>query len=266
MTLTLLQISDLHLFPEPGQGAGWCDACKDLDTTRTLKAVLTAIRRQQQPFDLCVVTGDIAQQAAGETYRHFARLMADLPAPVYGLPGNHDDARLMAEVFPLGHVSAPGHAVHGDWLLVFLDSSLPDEEPSGRLSERELERLASLLARHSGRHAMVFVHHHPIDVGSAWLDEIGLRNRDALFDALWGRDNVRAIVFGHVHQEVDRRVDGIRVLGAPSTCIQFEPGRRTFGFGTLPPAWRWLTLHPNGDIETTVRYLDRLVDGEGDLA
>lgn len=257
--LKVLQLSDLHLFPREGDGAGWCDAHEDLDTARTLSTVLSEIQRRGVDYDLCVVTGDIAQQASEETYRRFARLMDGVSTPIYCLPGNHDDVRIMRGVMPMGRVSAPGFAMRDGWLLAFLDSSLPDEEPSGRLSASELKRLADLLEQHPRHQVMLFVHHQPIDVGSAWLDKIGLLNREALFDAIRGRDTVRAIVFGHVHQAFDRLENGVRLLGTPSTCIQFEPGRETFGYGAPTPAWRELTLHPNGAIETSVGWATGIV-------
>jgi Icc protein len=39
----------------------------------------------------------------------------------------------------------------------------------GRLTAAELERLDAELAR-SARHSMVCLHHHPVPMGSRWLD------------------------------------------------------------------------------------------------
>src|SRR3546814_9659808 len=84
------------------------------------------------------------------------------------------------------------------------------------------------------------------------MEPIGLRNPDALFAVLDRFPQVRAVLWGHVHQEVDQVRDGVRLLASPSTCIQFEPGSEDFAVGTQAPGYRWLRLLPDGGLETGV--------------
>lgn len=259
--IKLVQLTDLHLFEQPGAGVGWCDACRDLDTDETLQAVLSSIQAKPHVDAALVVTGDISQQATTATYRRFIQFFEPLCRPVFCLPGNHDDAQILKETVVASVASAfqvGGHVVVGRWLWVFLDSSQADEEPAGLIGKEELLRLTKVLSDHPRHHAMIFVHHHPVDIGSAWLDEIGIHNRAELFELVAEFNQLKAIVFGHVHQEFDAMHGGIRMLGTPSTCVQFKPKQTAFAYDDLPPAYRWLNFHEDGEFDTGVEYLDEL--------
>ena len=60
----------------------------------------------------------------------------------------------------------------GDWRLIGLDSQITGALP-GELGAEQLAWLASLLTA-SSQPTVLFLHHPPIMVGSAWLDRIGL--------------------------------------------------------------------------------------------
>jgi 3',5'-cyclic-AMP phosphodiesterase len=47
----------------------------------------------------------------------------------------------------------------------------------------------------------------------------------------------------------------VRLLSTPSTCAQFQPRSNDFVIDNLPPAYRLLTLHSNGAIDTGVHFL-----------
>ena len=64
---------------------------------------------------------------------------------------------------------------------------------------------------------------------------------------------LRALVFGHAHQEAAGSVHGLPVYGVPSTCFQFLPRSESFSVDTLPPGYRWLRLMPEGDVHTQVQ-------------
>ena len=92
-------------------------------------------------------------------------------------------------------------------------------------------------------------------MGSPWLDGINLRNSDELFATLKDYNQVRSIVWGHVHQCSDQEHNGIRMLSSPSTCAQFKPNTEAFMLDDLPPGYRWLELKPDGGIDTEVVWL-----------
>jgi 3',5'-cyclic-AMP phosphodiesterase len=103
---------------------------------------------------------------------------------------------------------------------------------------------------------MICVHHHPVSMGSRWLDAVGIDNAEALFEVLDAHAQVRAIVWGHVHQCFDARRRGVRLLATPSTSAQFLPQADNFAVDARPPAYRRLTLHEDGTLDTEVTWLE----------
>ena len=84
------------------------------------------------------------------------------------------------------------------------------------------------------------------------MEPIGLRNPDALFAVLDGFPQVRALLWGHIHQEFDQLRNGVRLLASPSTCVQFAPGSEEFQVDQEAPGYRWLRLYADGRLETAV--------------
>ena len=127
----------------------------------------------------------------------------------------------------------------------------------GRLTADELARLDDTLAG-SPEHAMVCLHHHPILMGSRWLDTVGLADPDEFWRIIDSHSHVRAVVWGHVHQVYDGRRNDVRLFATPSTGAQFLPGSDRYAVDTRPPAYRHFNLHPGGRIDTAVHWIESL--------
>jgi Icc protein len=170
------------------------------------------------------------------------------------VPGNHDivpamRAELAAPPFQLG-----GTWDAGNWRVILLDSSVPGEV-GGHFDVAALAWLTQALRHAGGWHVLVCLHHHPVAMNSRWLDTVGLTNGNE-FNALLRRyPAVRGVLFGHVHQQLDREVDGLRMIATPSTCSQFKPGSDDFATDDTPPAWRKLTLRADGGLESELHWL-----------
>ena len=252
--LRIIQITDLHLQASTRRGLGWCPHCDDLDTSETLSTVLDDIQVNEACFDALVVTGDIAQDGEAEAYRQFARLLKGEGSPVYCLPGNHDDKQRLSAAIDGKVVSMPRHVVKKEWLLLFLDSSRRGED-QGNISAIQRGWIKAMVAKYPRHHAALFIHHHPIPVGSEWLDtHHGMVNGEEALDELTRLPQLRTIVCGHIHQQLDCLRGGIRILGTPSTCLQFLPESERLSFTAQPPAYRRLVLHHDGSIDTEVVY------------
>lgn len=223
-------------------------------THDTLERVLAHHRDSEWEADLVVVTGDVVQDDSRKAYEHFCRLLSQLGLPVYCLPGNHDVRPLMGEVLAEHSFGYCETIDSGAWRIICIDSC-ETGVAAGRVSPGELRRLAALLHEPSAEHVLVALHHPPVPVGSAWLDEVGLLNDAEFLAAVVGSGRVRAALFGHVHQGVDAQRDSLRILGTPSTCRQFRVGSDTFAVDDLPPAYRRLTLHPDGRVATGVVWV-----------
>ena len=219
-----------------------------------LRATLSAAREDIAKSEAVLATGDLVQDDPGG-YAHFQREFAALGKPILCLPGNHDELPAMRAALAGEPFHLDGEFDRGSWRVLLLDSTIR-HRTGGALSAGTLEKLDRDLAAAADRHVLVCLHHHPISMRSRWLDTIGLANRDDFFAVLKGHSSVRALLFGHVHQAVDMVVDGIRVLGTPSTCQQFRPLSPGFATDDAPPAYRKLRLHPDGRIDTEVVWVE----------
>jgi Icc protein len=171
--------------------------------------------------------------------------------PVFWLPGNHDDPELMRQNLRGESIFAAKQIAIGDWIIILLDSTIAGES-GGRLAAEQIDFLETSLAANRQRHALVCLHHQARPCGSDWIDELGLRPAQQLADTLKNHSNVRAALWGHVHQQADQRSDGIDWMSTPSTCFQFKPGSRDFALDTLAPGYRLLELHADGRVVSTV--------------
>jgi Icc protein len=246
-TVRLIQITDPHLYADPAA------TLLGIDTLASLDAVLRLIREEALPADALLATGDLVHDGSAAGYARLRERLAATVRPAYALPGNHDDPAAMAAALREPPVTACRHVRFGDWSLVLLDSTTPGED-GGFLTAGELAALDEHL-RTGARHAVVCLHHPPLPIGSAWLDDMALANADALLAIVDRHPSVRGVVFGHIHQPFDATRGGVRLLGTPSTCVQFAEVRPRFGVDTQPAGYRWLGLLPDGGIATGVRRL-----------
>lgn len=246
----LIQITDLHFCAEPGDIFS-----SGVITDESLRLVLDGILLREGPGARILVTGDLAHDPVPSAYGRLRDILAAYPFTFHCLPGNHDDPGLMRRLLAAANLSLPGILELGGWAVILLDSSVPGT-PQGRLGGAELERLRDRLAGEQAVHVVVALHHHPVAVHSPWMDRMALADSVEFFDSLACSGRVRAVLFGHVHQEVDVTREGIRLLGSPSTCVQFMPNSLAMGLDRLAPAYRWLELGPDGRVETGVVYLD----------
>jgi 3',5'-cyclic-AMP phosphodiesterase len=246
--LRLLQFTDTHLYGSPSE------ALRGVETLPALKRALACARARDWPVDAMLVTGDIVQDdPAG--YPHFRKLFADFGVPVLCIPGNHDDPAAMRRELAGKPFVLGGFVDMGAWRIVLLDSCVAGSA-GGRLSAAALAELDRALAGAPQKHALVCLHHHPVAMSSHWLDQVGLENADQFLATLEKHRNVRAVVWGHVHQAFDSLRKGVRFLATPSTCAQFLPHSDQFAVDVRPPAYRTFELRPDGTLTTEVVWLD----------
>ena len=251
-SIRLLQITDTHLF------AADEGSLLSVKTADSFRAVVEAILNQNVPFEYILATGDISQDHSAESYLRFAKGIAPLKQACFWLPGNHDFKPNMGHVLPSTQIKAEQHVLLGEhWQLILLDSQVVGV-PHGQLSQEQLTLLDTKLAQYPERHTLVLLHHHPLLVGSAWLDQHCLKQADAFWQVIRQHRNVKGILCGHVHQDMNVMNNGIRVMATPSTCVQFKPNSDDFALDVTSPGWRELELHANGNITTEVK---RLADG-----
>ncbi|MCK9534487.1 MAG: 3',5'-cyclic-AMP phosphodiesterase [Pseudomonas sp.] len=246
--VTVVQLTDSHLF------AGLHDRLMGMQTDHSLEQVIELIATEQAQIDLLMCTGDISQDGSIASYQRFAQKVGRLGAPMRWLAGNHDERLALQQVCAHTDRLEPVYDL-GAWRIVVLDSSVP-EHVYGQLAQDQLAILQQALSRAGERHVLIAVHHHPLPIKSLWMDKIGLRNADQLLSIISRYPQVKAVICGHVHQEFDQQLHGVRWLATPSTCMQFTPYSADFAVDDSAPGYRCLRLYDDGQVQTTVSRLD----------
>jgi Icc protein len=245
--MQVLQVTDTHLY---GSAAG---RLRGVETDPSLQATLDEAFARVRNYQAVLVTGDLVQDdKAG--YLRFRSFFGNLEKPVLCIPGNHDEPETMRKELSGGPFKICGAHLIGGWNFVMLDSYDPGHV-GGRLVKNELARLDAALAE-SPQHAMVCLHHHPIAMGSRWLDGIGLADAEDFWRIIDAHPHVRAVVWGHVHQAFDGKRGDVRLFATPSTGAQFLPKSDRYAVDSRPPAYRSFELHPDGRIDSQVHWVE----------
>lgn len=240
----LVQLTDSHLFADSdGKLLG-------MDTAASLQYVIERVLDEQPRVDLILATGDLSQDGSLASYERFRSLCLQIDAPARWCPGNHDERHSMLEATQGTDLMAPIIDI-GNWRVVMLDTLVPGSV-FGVLAEDQLQLLERALEEAPQRHHLVCLHHHPVSIGSRWMDSIGLHNREALYEVIDRFPCVRALLWGHIHQEFDEWRNDVRLLASPSTGVQFKPRSERFQVDRLAPGYRWLRLHDDGRLETGI--------------
>lgn len=250
--LTVLQVTDTHI------GAALDSQLAGVDTRQSLAHVLRAAT-DSGSSDLMLLTGDLSDDGSVAAYSELHRQVAATGITHAWLPGNHDNVANMKRV-AAAHMATTIAA--GPWGIILLNSQIPGAV-GGELAESELERLEQFLQHPGYQYLLVCVHHHPLSVGCHWLDEQTISNGDKLLQMLDGCERVKALLWGHVHQEFELQREHYRLLATPSTCVQFAPASERFKVDHQQPGYRRLWLGADGSLRTEVgRIAAELFDAD----
>lgn len=219
MSLTLIQLSDLHLLP-PGKALFGSQPAARLD------AALDCIARQFADANLLVLTGDLVEDEWVASYQTLRTSLQKLNKPYVLLPGNHDDRALMKRIFPEQVFDANGFMqswrdvdVGGKTVrLIFMDTQQAGKA-YGVYCATRAAWLAQAMLSAPGQQVMLFMHHPPLSVGLASMDTLCLRDTTHLLAAIEEARTqgvtVRHICFGHLH-----RVIAGAWHGMPFSCVR----------------------------------------------
>ena len=240
--LRLVQVTDTHLNGTPnGELLG-------MNTARSARAVIDAAKRSGN-IDCFLITGDIAADEQPTAYEQLEAMLGR-DTPSLWLPGNHDDVRsnlAPLETYLKRRLRTP------NWDVVMLETQVQGEV-GGALDTAELAALATAIddAVAGDKYLLIATHHPLRSMGSAWLDEQSVRNANEALNMLAPHADRVLTISGHVHQESDAVISGIRMLTTPSTCVQFAPGSEDFALADLSPGYRSLRLYADGSVHTEV--------------
>ena len=244
----IIQLTDTHLY---------ADASRTFDgvnTQNSLECVIDLARENHWPPDMVLATGDLAHEPVPAAYERLREIFNGLKIPVYCIPGNHDDPTVMGKTLPASNVHLTRSIRGPQWQIILLDTVVPDSH-GGHLAESEQTYLDEALRAAPEAYALICLHHSPVLIGSRFMDEIALDNPVALFAIIDRYPQVRAVLWGHIHQEFSAERGEVRLFGSPSTCVQFKPGAQEYVPDTQPPGYRWLLLQGDGTVQTGIQRL-----------
>jgi len=242
----ILHITDPHLYGSLGT------RLRGVETDQSLRHTLDEAFAAGTEYSAILVTGDVVQDDPSG-YLRFKSILGNRKTPVLCLPGNHDEPDAMRVSLAEPPFEYCGTHVLGAWQIVMLNSYDPGHV-GGRLSFEELTRLDTALTV-STAHTLVCLHHHPVAMGSRWLDGIGLANAADFWRVIDAHTQVRGIAWGHVHQAYDGERNGVKLLGTPSTCAQFLPHSDRYALDGSPPAYRLMHLREDGQLVSEVHNI-----------
>jgi len=245
------QITDSHIFGE-------AEGCLlGLNTRNSFEAVCERVLREEWHPDLLLATGDLSQDASPESYQYLADYFKNMNIPTFWLPGNHDNPETMELYLTNNKVLAAKQVLVGRWQIILLNSAVKGKV-HGFLEGEQLEFLESALKRYPDKHTLVSLHHQPLDIGSRWLDKIGLHNKEQFKQIIEKHSHVKGVLWGHIHQETQNTINGVQWIASPSSCVQFTPKSDDFSAGTEAPGYRYLNLYSDGRIESVVHRIDNV--------
>jgi 3',5'-cyclic AMP phosphodiesterase CpdA len=251
--MLIAQISDLHFLPKGTLLFGRVDVAGCLE-----RAIdhLNALRPRP---DAVLITGDLTNDGNALVWAELMATLARLEAPVWPLPGNHDDRELMRKAFAqltLFPTEGPlcFDVALGPLRLIGLDSLIPGD-PAGRLGPEQLAWLDARLGAGPPRPTLVALHHPPFRTGIDHMDAMMLEDGEALAEVIGRYPQVARVLCGHVHRTVQRRFAGTLGLIAPGTAhgVQLALAGEPSRWIMEPPG---LLLHEWRDGRGLVSHVD----------
>ncbi len=219
--MLVAHISDFHILAAPALCYGFSD------TRKGLARAVTALASLDPRPDLVVATGDLVDEATPDAYATLRRILQDLHLPLVLIPGNHDDRTLLAATFP-DHdylIGSDGLACfvrdYKAFRLVAFDAVISGREYADPC-DAALAWLERTLVSQPERPTMLVMHHPPVSTGIAFMDAIQPPHFGALQAILRDHAQVRLVLCGHVHRNLDAVIGHARVAAAGSTAHQFR--------------------------------------------
>ena len=210
--LKFLHLTDLHL-------TGTGEHASNYDTWLTTDRAINHATSLFPDSAFMVITGDLANWGERAAYEKLKARLERVAMPVFLMIGNHDNRENFFSVFGDRHPYVRPYVqythVHGDYLLLFLDSQTTGTH-GGAFSPARLEWMEAQLQA-ADRDVLLFMHHHPVSVGAPSLDAKGITNLPEFHAVLERhRNKIRHIFHGHCHTLLQGNVQGISFTGLRS--------------------------------------------------
>src|SRR3989339_99589 len=211
----IAHISDIHL-PASKQGE-----LRGVYPYSRLEKIIQQI--DPKNYQAIFFTGDIAQGGNLNAYQLFCDAMKKIEIPCYFIGGNHDDEVMMKNVLSTHQNFHFEKIINIDgWTFIFIDS-VKKGSIEGYVSEEEINFLKQLLKTIKPKQQIaIVVHQHLFPVGVPAVDKYPITNAKEVWKVIRAYDQIKLIVYGHVHESYSGRKEHVSLESAPSTSFQFN--------------------------------------------
>ncbi|MGH8617854.1 MAG: phosphodiesterase [Burkholderiales bacterium] len=233
--MIIVQISDIHIDRDDPSGAN----------AARLAACLAEIARLRPVPAAVLATGDLTEHGAAGEYATLRRLLSPLEAPVYAIPGNHDERAVFTAAFAedgyLDPASAFAHyAFRTPALRVIALDTVVAGQAGGDLCPARLDWLVQALEADPDAPTLIVMHHPPRTTGIRYMDAMGLADEAAtrLDNIVRRHPQVVRISCGHVHRPLFTGWGGTILSVCPSVAglgrLDLAPGADDAPRGEAP--------------------------------
>ena len=251
--MRIILVSDTHLAPTAGAFN---------DNWQAVRAFVAAANA-----DLTIHLGDVTVDGPKhpEQFAHVQAISTGWPTPLRYLPGNHDigdsppgpglpaqEPLRTDRLEDFRRAFGPDYwMVEAEgWRLIGLNAQLLGTDTTEEAAQWSW--LEGQLARSHGMPALVLLHK-PLfqtlpDDEEPKRRYVPVAPRRRLYE-LFAREDLRTVISGHVHQYLDRHIDGVRYVWLPSAAyfmpdeVQDRIGEKVTGVGVLELAGGAMQFH-----------------------
>lgn len=239
----LAQISDTHVRADDGGKAA----------SQLKRAIAQA---KDYGADVILVTGDLVNDEREDEYAVFAEAIANPPAPLYLMTGNHDERGLIRRMFADHRYLPREGAMHftiEDFpvRIVALDDLVPGET-HGLLRRSGAEWLESALSVERGKPTIVALHHPPFLTHDLLFDKIGLLDAEEFANVIARHRQVLRVICGHHHRVAIGQAAHAPVIVAPSSSwtygLAIDDSQQIAPKTAEQPGWMLHAWTPSGGL------------------
>ena len=244
--MKIIQITDLHLR---------CDksyAAFDINTFQSAKMIVSHIRKLHSDLDALVISGDISDDESSESYSNLLEIIDKVDAEIYLMPGNHDSVDEIKKCAFNSKVNSELYFVRDNWIY-FMFNTKKEDSPNGFLKQNEIDIFSNVLSKNRDKYFMIFLHHHPVEIGSPTMDKMIIENSKILLDLIRQNKSIKGVSWGHIHNVFETDLNSAKLFSTPSTCYQSKPKSETFIIDTNEkPGYRIIYFSSDGDLDTEI--------------
>jgi Icc protein len=204
--------------------------------------------------DLIVVTGDLCfDQGDLGIYKWIKDKLDNTTIPYLVLPGNHDDAKMMMEVFEIDFSNSDEEIYFAKKLAkttaLFLDNS------QAQHSENQKKWLKRQLHQ-ADKNLLIFTHYPPVKCKVEFMDKnYALKDTKDILDIFHSFEKNIYLFCGHYHTEKIVHIDNLHMAITPSTYMQINPNSTDFEVESYLIGYRLIELSKSKCM-SRVKYIE----------